>query len=374
MPSPDEAVYWIDQQGNQIGPEPFGTLTQRVEYGQVPPSTAVWWNGAPDWMRYSDVPPVTPPAAVAPVAPAFAAPVADFAPPVEAAPIADFAPPTEAAPMFDTVPVVAEAMPQFQAPAVFEPEPVPEPVSAPEPEPVPEPVSEPTPEPVFEATPADPVSRLLMQGISDQELDDEFIGLVARSWELYKDTEHARSIDEVFLGGVITAMVDSGFLLIDVDTAGAMPYVDPALAGTTVTTNAVTLPNPEHRLRFEEPTSKARVTMSVEHLTADAATAKLIGHRANTVIGYGERVPNFSQVGQAIRQEMASAFIASPEPGTVSFDADMSSGYVYAQIDLLLELDRYVSDELAIDHELLRRHIASVVYTMQTFVRARFSN
>ena len=66
--------------------------------------------------------------------------------------------------------------------------------------------------------------------------------------------------------------------------------------------------------------------------------------------------------------------IVSPEPGTVSFDADLSSGYVYAQIDLLLELGRYVSDDLEVDHVLLRRHLASVVYTMQTFVRTRFAS
>ncbi len=98
----------------------------------------------------------------------------------------------------------------------------------------------------------------------------------------------------------------------------------------------------------------------------------MIGHRAAAVIGYGRRIPEFGKVGQAVKQEMQSTFIASPEPGTVTFDADISSGYVYAQIDLLMEIERYVDEHLAVDHELLRTHIASVVYTMKTFIDARF--
>lgn len=212
-------------------------------------------------------------------------------------------------------------------------------------------------------------SAALMSGMTDQELDDEFIDLVGRSWDMYKETEFATSIDEATLGGVITAMVDCGFVLIDLSTASAWA----ASAATTTTVDVgSTVSMAHHQLRFEEPSTHARVTMSLEHLTPDPAVAKLIGHRASVIIGYGERVPNFTKVGQALRQEVQSTFIASPEPGTVTFDADLSSGYVYAQIDLLLELERYIDEHLDVDHELLRRHLASVVYTMKTFIQARF--
>ena len=214
-----------------------------------------------------------------------------------------------------------------------------------------------------------------MSGLSDQELDDEFIALVGRSWELYKETEFATSIDEAMLGGVITALVDCGFVLIDLETPGAGLPAAASQTGVTVgDATAAIEPVMHNALRFEEPQTHARVTVELEHLTPDVATSKLIGHRAGVVVGYGERVPNFSQVGQAVRQEVQSGWIASPEPGTVTFDADISSGYVYAQIDLLLELDRYVGEDLTVDHDLLRRHLASVVYTMQTFIRSRFGS
>lgn len=220
-------------------------------------------------------------------------------------------------------------------------------------------------------------SAALMSGLTDQQLDDEFIALVGRSWEMYKETEFATSIDEAMLGGVITAMVDCGFVLIDLNTAS--PWAAMAAPATTTTADATpnvgsTVTAAHHELRFEEPASHARVLVSIEHLTPDPAVAKMIGHRASAIIGYGERVPNFSKVGQAVRQEMQSSFIASPEPGTITFDADISSGYVYAQIDLLLELSRYVSEDLTVDHDVLRRHIASVVYTMKTFINARFGS
>lgn len=293
MPAPNQPVHWVDQSGNQVGPEPFETVAQRVGAGQIPATTQVWWEGAPGWMPFDQ-------------ASAESAAGADAAGPA-AAPAA--------------------------------------------------------------AQPAGPLtaSQALMSGLTDQELDDEFISLVAKSWEMYKETEFATSIDEAFLGGVVTAMVDCGFALIDLETAGV--WATAAAAGTEVGSTVTTS---HHQLRFEEPETQSRVTVAIEHLTPDVASAKMIGHRASAIIGYGQRVPNFSQVGQAVRQEVQSGLIFSPEPGTVTFDADISSGYVYAQIDLLLELDRYVAEDLDVDHELLRRHLASVVYTMKTFVQTRF--
>ncbi|WCO66608.1 hypothetical protein PO878_19095 [Iamia majanohamensis] len=190
----------------------------------------------------------------------------------------------------------------------------------------------------------------LMDGLTDQELDDEFIALVDRSWEMYKETEKADTIDEAIVGGLVTALVDSGFVLIDITTGL------------------------RHSLRFEVPTTGARVTVALQHLTPGLADAKVVGHRANLTVGYGERLGNAGQIGQALRTEVASSFVATPEPGTVSFDADISSGYVYASIDLYLEPERYVGDDLVVDHDLLRRHVAALVHTMRTFVHTRFGS
>ena len=307
MPEPSTPVHWLDPTGAQQGPEPWETVQARVAHQQIPPSTQIWWDGAPGWQPFDQV-----------AAQAVSAIPSDPVAPGGTTPAAVDASPTSA-------------------------------------------------------------SAALMSGMTDQELDDEFIGLVGRSWEMYKETEFASSIDEATLGGVITALVDCGFVLIDLETAGAAYGV--ATTTTTTTTTSSTggvdvgsVSAGGHQLRFEEPETQSRVTVSLQHLTPDVASAKVVGHRATAVIGYGQRVKEFQKVGQAIRQEVQSSMVLSPEPGTVTFDADLSSGYVYAQIDLLLELERYVSEDLSVDHDLLRRHLASVVYTMKTFVQMRFGS
>lgn len=323
MPEPSTPVHWLDAAGNQQGPEPWETLQARVAHHQVPATTQVWWDGAPDWQPFDQVAATSPP---------ITAPTGPATEPAAAAPAA--AAPTATA----------------------------------------------------QAAPAS-ASAALMSGLTDQQLDDEFIGLIGRSWEMYKETELATSIDEAMLGGVITALVDCGFVLIDLETAGAAPAASTTTSGTTTTTTTSsttttapgtvevgsTLPN-GHELRFEEPETQSRVTVALLHLTPDVASAKVVGHRASAVIGFGQRVKQFQKVGQAVRQEVQSSLVLSPEPGTVTFDADLSSGYVYAQVDLLLELERYVSDDLSVDHDLLRRHLAAVVYTMKTFVQTRFGS
>ena len=89
------------------------------------------------------------------------------------------------------------------------------------------------------------------------------------------------------LGGVITAMVDCRFVLIDLTTrdAGDRGWLPPAA------------------LRGADDARPGG--RPLDHLTPDPATAKVLGHRAAAIIGYGERVPNFNQVGQAVRQEGA---------------------------------------------------------------------
>jgi hypothetical protein len=265
--TPDTPVHWTDPAGGQGGPAPASEVVRRIQAGELPPATPLWWPEAPGW---------TP---------------------------------------ADRVPGLAEHLPA--APA------------APE---------------AAHATDA------LMAGISDQELDDEFLALIDRSWEMYKETEKAMTIDETIVGGIVTALVDSGFVLIDITTGL------------------------QHSLRFEVPTTGARVTVDLEHLTPGLAASKVVGHRANLVVGYGERLGNAGQIGQALRTEVASAFVATPEPGTVTFDADIASGYVYARVDLYLEPERYVGEGLRVDHDLLRRHIAALVHTMRTFVHTRFAS
>lgn len=285
-PQPTDMVHWIDQQGRQLAPEPYEILLQRVAAGAVPPTTLVWWDGAPGWAPLNQVTGETGP---------------------------------------DT-PGSAEA----QAAAAT-------------------------------------ATGALMSGLTAQELDDEFMGLFRRSRDIYQETGLDTSIGEAMLGAIITALVDCGYVLIDLDAAST--WAGGGASSAEVASSAI---GAHHQLRFEQPVDRSRVTVAIKLLTPGSTAAPVNEHRAIATIGYGQRVPNSSQVSRAVQQQSQSIQMSSPEPGTVTFDADLASGDIFAEVDLLLELQRYVSEDLAVDHELLRRHLASVVYTLKTFVQARF--
>lgn len=357
MPQSHEMVHWA-YQGRKVDPEPWETLLRRYQAGQIPGNTLVWWPGQVDWQALDQVLAATNSAAATPPAPppppmaAEAHPAAPVAPPAPPAPFEPAAPPASAVPAA----------------------PVREPVATPEAGIGSQPAASPTlgSESSVAATAAPsevavpPTSKsatdILMSGMSDDELDLTFMNLVDGSWEIYKESQTASSVDEAFLAGAITALVDCGFVLIDITTEGMR--IGSGQASTLAS---------GHELRFEEPSTKARVLLHLHHLTPDAGSAKILGHRAAAVIGYGAKLPNITQVANAMRQEAQAAMVDTQEPGSVSFDADLSSGYVYAQVDLLLQMDQYFVAGFEIDHDLLRRHLASVVYTMKSFVNARFS-
>ena len=63
---------------------------------------------------------------------------------------------------------------------------------------------------------------------------------------------------------------------------------------------------------------------------------------------------------------------APPSPGTITVDGDVSSGYVYCQVDLYLELERYIRGDYAIDYTLLASHIGATTHALRKYLRGRF--
>ena len=339
-------IHWVDEAHVTREPVPAQTLLGWIDAGHLPAETPAWWDGLDGWTTAIELR-----AIVAPQAGAAAEPTADAQPTAgDTQPTSGYTQPTagDTQPTSGyTQPTAGDAQPtsgatQPAVPAIAEPD------------------DQPRPAPM---TPGS-----LTERFDDQDLDDTFMELVERSSEIYKESEQATSVDEVFLGGVIAALGDSGYVLIDILTGGSLRN-----AGATSSTTQVALPFNRHELRFEDPATGARVALVLDHLTPDVGSAKVLGQRARIQLGYGQRVPNFGQVGRALRQEMASTFVVSPEPGRVTFDADLSSGFVYCQVDLLWELDRYVDDSMDVDADLLRKHLAATVHTLRKFLQLRFA-
>ena len=86
----------------------------------------------------------------------------------------------------------------------------------------------------------------------------------------------------------------------------------------------------------------------------DLITAKVLGRHAHVVIGYGRQVQNAAKLWDTVKSEVKSGFLDTDEPGAITTDADLSSGYIYAQIPLLLDLEVYFGDSYEVKYEILR--------------------
>lgn len=184
----------------------------------------------------------------------------------------------------------------------------------------------------------------------DDRLDRVFGALVQASWDWHDDHAFATHVDEVFLGAVITSTLDTGYSLIDITSDGT-----------------------HHYLRFEDLSDKSRVIFRLTHLTGSYSTAKVLGHKASVVVGYGERTSNITKVMSAVQAEYKSGFIQNAEPGTITVDGDLGSGYVYVQIDLTWTIDHYVTRAYHIDYAKLSGHIQACTHALRKYLRGRFA-
>ncbi len=184
----------------------------------------------------------------------------------------------------------------------------------------------------------------------DDYLDRVFGGLVRSSWDYLEEHRFSTHIDEVFLGAVITSTLDVGYSLIDLKSDGT-----------------------HHYLRFEDLQDQSRIVVRLTHLTSGLALSKVLGQRSSAVIGYGEKLGNVSKIMTAIRAEMKSGYIRDPEPGTITVDGDLSSGYVYCQVDLYLDIDAYVERDYTVHHDKLATHIGATTHALRKYLRGRFA-
>jgi hypothetical protein len=213
-----------------------------------------------------------------------------------------------------------------------------------------------------------------------EKLEAEFVSLVKQSWKTHQIYFWNNSVDEILIGAVINASLEKGYLLIDI--ASERPY--PYSAATTSTTGASTtgapptgpisaIPINAHFLRFESPKDNSRLIYQLERITTDLAETKVLGQLARVTIGYGEKASNFSQTLDILKQELKSTFVDTSEPGIITFDANMSSGYVYAQVTIIINIADYnLEDKIShIDYDKLNYHIEAVVHSLKKYLKGR---
>lgn len=194
-------------------------------------------------------------------------------------------------------------------------------------------------------TPATNAPRL-----SDDEMDRRFGSLIKASWDYYHANQFAHHVDEVFIGAVITSTLDNGYSLIDLNSDGS-----------------------NHFLRFQQMQEGNRLIYQLRHLASSPAEAKVLGHIASVTIGYGERSATAGRLWNALKAEFKSGYIQSAEPGIITIDADIESGYIYGQIDLYWNIGDYVDDHYHANFPKLTEHIAVTVNALRKYLRGRMA-
>lgn len=183
-----------------------------------------------------------------------------------------------------------------------------------------------------------------------EDLESIFVQLVDTSWKRYEEHIQNRRVDDLLIGGVIAVMVGDGHSLIDLSSDGT-----------------------NHYLRFENLSTRERLIFRLTNMSENLVTAKVLGRHAQVVIGYGEPVKDASRLFQTLKSEIKSSLLDTGEPGVITTDADITSGYIYAQVPLILDLDDYFRGGYEIEYLLLRKHIGATVHSLQKYLRGRLA-
>lgn len=183
---------------------------------------------------------------------------------------------------------------------------------------------------------------------TDDEHDAIFSALIKDSWRYFHLHERTNMVDDVLVGAIIASTVENGWALIDLTSDGS-----------------------NHYLRFEDFKDQSRVYFRLAHLTTSLASAKAAGNMVSVLVGYGERTNDFGRVWQTIKQEYRSGLLQSAEPGTITFDADINSGYIHVQIDMYWTLENYVAETLVVNHTRLSRDIDACLHSLRRYLRGR---
>ncbi|MDM8521352.1 hypothetical protein QUF64_15000 [Anaerolineales bacterium HSG6] len=183
-----------------------------------------------------------------------------------------------------------------------------------------------------------------------EELEQIFVSLVDTSWKRYEENKRNGLMDDLLVGAVIASNVEAGYALIDLESDGV-----------------------RHYLRFEKLATKERLIFQLRNLTEDLVGAKVLGRHARVVMGYGTMTTNIGKIWKIFKDEVKSSMIDSNEPGVISFDADITAGYVYAQVPLLLEIDQYLDAGYQVNQPLLQSHIDATIHSLRKYLNGRLS-
>lgn len=205
-----------------------------------------------------------------------------------------------------------------------------------------------------------------------EKLEAEFVSLVEKSWKTHQIYFWNNCVDEILVGAVINSSLEKGYLLIDLTSQQPYAYTT---ATTPVDPSAASFKQPinKHFLRFENPKDKSRLVFELERITTELTETKVLGQLAKVTIGYGLKTPKLNQIWDTLKQELKTTFVDKSEPGIITFDAEISAGYIYATVTIIVNIADYNKDNKIgnIDYQKLDYHIEAVVHSLKKYLCGR---
>jgi len=169
-----------------------------------------------------------------------------------------------------------------------------------------------------------------------------FEQLVKDSWKLAEEEHAATYMDEVFVGGLVSTMLESGHALFDVSSTGDY-----------------------HNMLFENLDTQDRVIIQVRHSSNALAEAKTLGHRMQFTCGYGMRAKKMGKLISSRWKESLSDALG--DIGSIMYD--VQGNYLFASMPLYIIADDYVDpDTLMPDFDKIADHVSVVTKKLKEFV------
>jgi hypothetical protein len=321
FPDADAAVVMVHDSLGQRGPMSRRVLAEQVLSGAVEVGGHFWYEGLSDWLPLSDHPGLLqeiPPAAVTPLS------ISGEDETLSAARFGEATLNPDYESLQDMVPDDGAAWNPGDAP--FASDQGEEAAST---------------QPILDARASGP-------GATSGDWAD-FKANLEQTWTWDDEWRFSNQVDEVFIGALIASTLNNSYSLMEISSDGT-----------------------HHHLRFEHVDTASRLVCRVTYLTDTLPVAKVLGHRASVIFGYGEP-DNACAVDEPLADPGRFGLEGMPAPGTLVIRRDERSDYVYAKVELTLDISRFVHEDYSVSTALLSEQIQVIIQALEAYLRHRAS-
>jgi hypothetical protein len=177
------------------------------------------------------------------------------------------------------------------------------------------------------------------QVVDVPDLDERFAEMVTSSIERQRRLDWALRVDELLLSACITAVVDSGFVLLDLATRDS-----------------------DHRALFDHNDDSRHVRLEISPLSPLNAAGDPIGRHVRLSVAWGREVADADAAFQVVRSEVTDDESA---PGTFTCEMNMVSSSASICVDLIWKADEFVTMDHNVDRAALDASMAAILHALE---------